>query len=384
MWAVKDGKKAPSPFLDISDEISSGGERGLLGLAFHPGFPDDPRVFVDYTNVDGNTVVASLEPGPSPTPSTPPPSGRCITSSSPMRTTTAERSRSAPTGKLLVGMGDGGSGGDPEIGRERLEAAGQILRSTSTRAAPRRYAIPTTIRSWTDRTPEICSPGHAQPVAASIDRATGDLWIGDVGQGAIEEIDVARDRSAGPRLRVEHVEGTKCFKPRDGCDTQGKTMPVAEYTHDFGCTVIGGYVYRGTAHASLTGIYVYADYCSGTMWAIDAADRARRRSSTRRAARWARSARTRRARSISPISAPARSCGSRPATDPRAPAGVARHWSGALRLSRGSLPGRLDRDADLEAPASTGVPASAAISIARPSRSAPVVARPRPRRSGRR
>ena len=157
-----------------------------------------------------------------------------------------------------------------ENGQELL---GKILRLDVDAAGAKAYAIPGD-NPFVDgpNRPEIAHLGMRNPWRLSIDRATGDLWIGDVGQGAIEEIDVARNGQLGLDFGWSTLEGTKCFKPRDGCDTQGKTMPVAEYTHDFGCTVIGGYVYRGTAHPSLTGIYVYADYCSGTMWAIDAAD----------------------------------------------------------------------------------------------------------------
>ena len=93
-----------------------------------------------------------------------------------------------------------------------------------------------------------------------------------MGQGSIEEIDVARAGQLGLDFGWNTLEGSECFQPRDGCDTTGKTMPVAEYTHADGCTVVGGYVYRGTADPQLAGAYVYADYCSGTVWAIDAAD----------------------------------------------------------------------------------------------------------------
>jgi glucose/arabinose dehydrogenase len=274
VWALTDGRRAPSPYLDASDEISSGGERGLLGLAFHPRFPDDPRVFVDYTNVDGDTVVSSFQPGLDADALDPASEKQVITIKQPYANHNGGALAFDADGKLLVAMGDGGSGGDPEDRAENgQELLGKILRLDVDAGGDEPYAIPADnpFVDGPDR-PEIAHLGLRNPWRLSIDRATGDLWIGDVGQGAIEEIDVARKGQLGLDFGWNTLEGSQCFEPRDGCDTQGKTMPVAEYTHDFGCTVIGGYVYRGTAHPSLTGIYVYADYCSGTMWAIDAAD----------------------------------------------------------------------------------------------------------------
>jgi len=274
VWAVIDGQRAPAPFLDISDRISSGGERGLLGLAFHPHFATDPRVFVDYTNVAGDTVVASFEPGHDADALDPASERQIITIDQPYANHNGGALAFDAEGRLLIGMGDGGSGGDPDDRAENgQELLGKILRLDVDAGGDKPYAIPAD-NPFADgpNRPEIAHLGMRNPWRLSIDRATGDLWIGDVGQGAIEEVDVARNGQLGLDFGWSTLEGTECYKPRDGCDTTGKTMPVAEYTHDSGCTVIGGYVYRGQAHPSLTGIYVYGDYCSGMMWAIDAAD----------------------------------------------------------------------------------------------------------------
>ena len=116
-------------------------------------------------------------------------------------------------------------------------------------------------------------PGLRNPWRLSFDRETGDLWIGDVGQNAWEEIDVARAGTSGQNFGWNRMEGTHCFRPSDGCDSIGPPMPVTEYSHRDvgGCTVIGGYVYRGTAQPALAGGYLFADYCSGPIWAIDPA-----------------------------------------------------------------------------------------------------------------
>ena len=338
---MKDGQKAPSPFLDISGEISSGGERGLLGLAFHPGFPDDPRVFVDYTNVDGNTVVASFEPGLDADALDPASERQIITIKQPYANHNGGALAFDATGKLLVGMGDGGSGGDPEDRAENgQELLGKILRLDVDAGGAKAYAIPDD-NPFVDgpNRPEIAHLGMRNPWRLSIDRATGDLWIGDVGQGAIEEIDVARNGQLGLRLRVEHARGDRVLQAQGrlrhaGQDDAGRGVHARLRVHRHRRLRVSrdrpSIAHR---HLRLRGLLLGDDVGHRCRRSGHAGGRQRDGPHGR-----ARSARTRRARSISPISAPARSCGSRPATDPRAPAGVARQRSGALRLSRGSAP----------------------------------------------
>jgi glucose/arabinose dehydrogenase len=120
--------------------------------------------------------------------------------------------------------------------------------------------------------PEVWLKGVRNPWRFSFDRATGDLWIGDVGQGAIEEVDRWRAGSrAGPNFGWRTMEASACFEPAEGCDPAGLVLPVAEYGHDRGCSITGGYVYRGSAVPGLAGTYLYADYCSGTIWGLEAA-----------------------------------------------------------------------------------------------------------------
>ena len=274
VWIVEDGRKLPSSFLDISDRITTGGERGLLGLAFHPGYPRDPRVFVDYTDRKGDTVVSSFTSGLDADALDPGSEKLIIHVAQPYPNHNGGALVFDPSGALLVGMGDGGSGGDPQDRAEDpAELLGKILRlDVDHPSAGNGYGIPPDNPFvGTEARPEILHQGLRNPWRLSVDTETGDLWIGDVGQGQIEEVDVARAGEKGLDFGWSTLEGTHCYKPKTGCDVQGKTMPVAEYTHADGCVVVGGYVYRGSEHPTLVGTYLYADYCSGKMWALDAA-----------------------------------------------------------------------------------------------------------------
>ncbi len=275
IWVVANGAVAATPFLDIGARITSGGERGLLGIAVHPRFPTDPRVFVDYTDLNGNTVVSSftIDPGD--------PSRLASTSERIMFTTVqpfANHNGGAlvfgPDGDLFISLGDGGSGGDPMGNGQRLDTTlGKILRIDVDRTdAGRAYAIPAgnPFAGTAAARPEIWLYGLRNPWRISFDRANGDLWIGDVGQGDWEEVDVARTGTSGLNFGWNRMEGLHCFAPASGCDRSGLTLPVAEYGHGPECTVIGGYVYRGSAFPALRGGYLFADYCSGTIFAIPA------------------------------------------------------------------------------------------------------------------
>ena len=274
---VDHGRLAPTPFLDIGDEITTGGERGLLGVAFHPRYPDDPRVFVDYTDTRGDTQVSSF----------------VVDAGTPDRVDRSSETRllhvAQPfpnhnggalvfdqAGLLLVSLGDGGSGGDPhDNGQSLTTMLGKILRIDIDRAGQdgRAYGIPADnpyAGGGAGRTPEIWLTGLRNPWRMSVDRATGDLWIGDVGQDLWEEVDVQRSGSpGGTNFGWNRMEGTHCFQPDHGCGDPSLALPVTDYGHDLGCTVIGGAVYRGSVQKALMGGYVFGDYCSGRIWAID-------------------------------------------------------------------------------------------------------------------
>ena len=255
-------------FLDISGLVTAGGEQGLLGLAFHPAYARNGRFFVYYTDPQrrrhgwSSTAARARR---APTPGAP---AACSRWTTPTRTTTAAHLAFGPDGYLYIGTGDGGSGGDPEGNGQRTDTLlGKLLRiDVNSRSSGRLYGIPAgnPYRSGGGR-PEIYAYGLRNPWRFSFDRQRGDLWIGDVGQGSIEEIDFrAKDTGAGANFGWNAYEGRSSF----GGSLRGgpHVPPVAQYSHSAGCSVTGGYVYRGTRVPALRGRYVYADYCSGRLW----------------------------------------------------------------------------------------------------------------------
>jgi glucose/arabinose dehydrogenase len=276
IWIVnRDGTTVPTPLLSLSGQISTGGERGLLGIALHPSFPADPRVFVDYTDPDGNTLVASYRIDPSDAGRLDPATATTILRvEQPFANHNGGALAFGPDGDLYISLGDGGSEGDPQGNGQRLDTLlGKILRIDVDHPSPgQAYAIPPDnpfVTTSVERG-EIWLSGLRNPWRMSFDGGTGDLWIGDVGQDAWEEVDVARAGRGGLDFGWNRMEGKHCYAPAQGCDQAGLTLPVAEYGHDQGCVVIGGVVYRGARFPILQGGYVYADYCSGRMWALDA------------------------------------------------------------------------------------------------------------------
>ena len=270
---VKDGQLIGDPFLNIGDRITSGGERGLLGLAFHPSFPEDPRFFVNYTDLQGDTVVSSFTvPSADADRADLDSESVVLRIDQPFPNHNGGALAFGPDGYLYISTGDGGSGGDPNDNGQRLDTLlGKIVRiDVDGDAVDGRYSIPPENPFVDDRdaAPEILHSGLRNPWRFSFDRATGDLWIGDVGQGSWEEVDVARAGSAGLNFGWNRMEGFECYEPSD-CDPSQFTAPVAAYGHDLGCSVIGGGVYRGTEQPLLAGGYVYSDYCGGNFWLLD-------------------------------------------------------------------------------------------------------------------
>jgi glucose/arabinose dehydrogenase len=277
IWSVGPGPAHDlALMLDISKQITSGGERGLLGLALHPGFSSDSRAFVNYTDLHGDTVIASFSIATGNPDRFDPASERAILrQAQPFSNHNGGGIEFGPDGDLYIGLGDGGSGGDPNGNGQNLGTfLAKLLRiDVDHPYRGQAYAVPedNPFVGRTGAKPEIWLYGLRNPFRFSFDRASGDLWIGDVGQGAWEEVDVVRrNEPGGDDLGWNVMEGNHCYKPADNCDTTAMTRPVSEYGHDQGCAVIGGNVYRGEAYTQLIGGYLFSDSCSGTIWAIPA------------------------------------------------------------------------------------------------------------------
>ena len=259
------GKLQPKPFLDISSRLSTGGERGLLGLAFHPAYKDNGRYFLNYTREpDGATVIAEYHVSSSPDHSEKREKVLLVIPQ-PYGNHNGGMVAFGPKGYFFIATGDGGSGGDPgNRGQNSSELLGKILRIDVDHGSL--YGIPPTNPFANEGgRPEIFAIGFRNPWRFSFDRKTGDLWAADVGQNDWEEINVVKlGENYGWRL----MEGTHCYQPRDGCQSSTKvTMPVTEYANaGLRCSVIGGYVYRGSKVPSLFGTFVFGDYCSGEIF----------------------------------------------------------------------------------------------------------------------
>ena len=269
------------PFLDITERITSGGERGLLGVAFQPHYPTDPRLFVDYTDRDGNTVVSSFRVSPADPDAADPDSEVVILRvAQPFANHNGGGIDFGPDGMLYIALGDGGSAGDPQGNGQRLDTLlAKILRiDVDGTTGGATYAIPpdNPFRATAGAKPEIWLTGLRNPWRFSFDSATGDLWIGDVGQGSWEEIDVARRGIGGLDFGWNRMEGFHCFEPSSGCDQTGLTLPLAEYGHDHGCAVIGGVVVRDSRQGRLDGGYLFGDACSDNLWLMDPTGEGRR------------------------------------------------------------------------------------------------------------
>jgi glucose/arabinose dehydrogenase len=274
IWVVKaDGSTVPDPLVDLRPFVKSGGEQGLLGLALHPGFPTDPRFYVDFTNADGDTVVASLTINPNdPNRADPATLHQVLFQKQPYANHNGGALAFGPDADLYVSLGDGGGGGDPQgNGQNPNVLLGKILRlDVDVAVGGAAYAIPPgNPFAGGGGAPEVWLYGLRNPWRISFDRATGDLWIGDVGQSSFEEIDVARAGVGGLNFGWNRMEATHCYNA-PVCSSDGLTPPVAEYGRSIGSTVIGGYVYRGAAAPIANGFYLFADYGSGRFFAIGA------------------------------------------------------------------------------------------------------------------
>tara|TARA_Y100001958_G_C21245165_1_gene574681 strand:+ start:648 stop:1988 length:1341 start_codon:yes stop_codon:yes gene_type:complete len=256
----QNGSVNSTPFLDIEDRVSTNAnERGLLGLAFHPNYPENPFFFVNYTNNSGATTISKFSVS----------ANQDIANDSetilleinqPYANHNGGCINFGPDGNLYIGMGDGGSGGDPQNFSQNTESLlGKMLRINVNSGA---YSIPEN-NPFGD---EIWSVGLRNPWKFSFDSLNGDLWIADVGQNEYEEINMVQNNPANINYGWRCYEGNEPYN-LSGCPEEGLTFPVSTYSHytsgDFKCSITGGYVYRGNQISGLNGVYFFADYCSG-------------------------------------------------------------------------------------------------------------------------
>ncbi len=272
---IRNGAPLATPFLDISARISAGGERGLLGLAFPPGFNSKQYFYVNYTNAArGDTVISRFRVSAT-NPDVADPSSEQIifTTEQPFANHNGGQLAFSPRdGFLYIGLGDGGSGGDPfNLAQSPSSPLGKMLRIDTETGSPATYTVPATnpFVGHTGFRPEIWALGLRNPWRFSFDRQTADLYIADVGQNAFEEVNFQAALSAGGENYGWRVmEGFHCFNPSSGCVTTGLTLPVVEYGRNLGVSVTGGFVYRGGTFPRMQGLYFYGDFGSGRIWGL--------------------------------------------------------------------------------------------------------------------
>ncbi len=259
---IQNGQLLDQPFLDISNRVgSSGNEQGLLGLAFHPNYSQNGRFFVNYTDNNGNTVIARYQVSSDPNVADPNSEMKLLGVDQPFPNHNGGILAFGPDGYLYAGLGDGGSQGDPYGNAQNTKALlGKLLRLDVDSAEP--YAIP----SDNPFGNEVWAYGLRNPWRISFDKLTGDLYIGDVGQNTWEEIDyLPKGSPGGTNFGWNLREGAHDYK---GSASPDLTEPVTEYSHqEGGCSVTGGYVYRGSM-PEWNGIYLFGDYCTGLIWGL--------------------------------------------------------------------------------------------------------------------
>ena len=276
MRTFVEGDVASNDFIDISSQVAAGGEAGLLGMAFHPQFSTNGEVYLSYTGPgtplvshiarvisldDGLTVAIGSE-------------AILLSVAQPFSNHNGGWIAFGSDSYLYIGLGDGGSGGDPGgNGQDTTTLLGAMLRiDVDNNDLPRgtSYAIPPdnpfgASLDCTTGCPEIFAWGFRNPWRWSFDNLTAALWVGDVGQGAREEIDLV---AVGDNCGWNIMEGTACFPPGSLCSSVGLTLPVVDYGRSEGNSVTGGYVYRGSTLPALVGAYIYGDFGSGNIWQL--------------------------------------------------------------------------------------------------------------------
>jgi glucose/arabinose dehydrogenase len=275
IWVIQDGQLSDQPFLDIYsllyDDVFRGGytERGLLGLAFHPGYEDNGLFFIDYTDTNGDTVVARYKvSADDPNVADPSSAVTLLTQDQPFENHNGGGIAFGPDGYLYIAFGDGGSQGDPQgNGQNKNTFLAKILRIDVNADT---YVVPDTnpFVGQPDAKPEVWAIGLRNPWRFSFDRKTGDLYLADVGGDDFEEVDFQpSDSKGGENFGWNAWEGNERHAGRE---VNGEVVPpIATYPHSAGCSITGGYVYRGSQLPELDGIYFFGDYCNGRIWMLE-------------------------------------------------------------------------------------------------------------------
>jgi glucose/arabinose dehydrogenase len=272
IYLVENSAVQPTPFLDITDLVGSGGsEQGLLSVAFPSDFTASGLFYVDYTDLRGDTVIARyrLLAG-DPRQADPNTEQKILQIEQPAANHNGGQLQFGPDGYLYIGLGDGGRAGDPWGNAQNPDVLlGKLLRISVT--GTETYTVPddNPFLGQPDARPEIWALGVRNPWRFAFDQATGDLYIADVGQNQYEEVDFQPAASqGGENYGWDVTEASHCFEPSAGCDTSGLVLPVAEYDHTQGCSITGGYIYRGTRYPQMAGVYFFGDFCSGNVWGL--------------------------------------------------------------------------------------------------------------------
>jgi glucose/arabinose dehydrogenase len=266
---IENGAVRQQPFLDIADRVGSkGSEQGLLSVAFSPHYADNRYFYVDYTDPNGDTVVSRFTANPDFSQADPQSEAKVLGIDQPYANHNGGQLQFGPDGMLYIGMGDGGSAGDPQNHAQDTQSLlGKLLRiDVSTGDKP--YQVPADNPKLSGaNASEVWAYGLRNPWRFSFDKETHDLYIADVGQNVYEEIDFQpADSTGGENYGWNLYEG---FVPYKGnADSSGLTMPIYTYSHDLGCSITGGYVYRGQQVPALNGAYLYSDYCTGHLWML--------------------------------------------------------------------------------------------------------------------
>lgn len=262
---VRGGAVVSTPFLDVTARVSTGTEQGLLGLAFHPQYATNGRFYVNYTDHNGDTHISEFRASPPAADSVDPATEKeLLFVTQPFANHNGGGLAFGNDGMLYASLGDGGSGGDPFGNGQSLSTPlGKLLRLDVDHGSP--FAVPSDnpFVARAGAFPSIWAYGLRNPWRFAFDHATGDLFIADVGQSAVEEVDFApAPRSGGENYGWNVMEGSQCYQPASGCNRAGLTLPVVQYTHADGCSITGGVVYRGCRLPGYAGTYFYSDYCS--------------------------------------------------------------------------------------------------------------------------